>query len=128
MKKNGLLQTFVYVFWKFNWQITDRLKKWKREHRQYMAPRFFYQKGHGIMKKGKGAAPFYFSLDKTLKGLLCNWRQTLPNGSPRFLCRPTAFFLLAGAVGPPAPASKKKSRRTAEKSRTNPMAMVNSVI
>jgi hypothetical protein len=28
-------------------------------HRQYMAPCFFYQKGHGT-------APFYFSLDKTL--------------------------------------------------------------
>jgi len=38
-----------------------------------MAPRFFYQKGHGaqkkghgVMKKGHGATPFYFSLDKTL--------------------------------------------------------------
>jgi hypothetical protein len=38
-----------------------------------MAPRFFYQKGHGaqkngygIMKKGHGAVPFYFSLGKTL--------------------------------------------------------------
>jgi hypothetical protein len=38
-----------------------------------MAPHFFYQKGHGaqkkghdVMKKGHGAAPFYFSLDKTL--------------------------------------------------------------
>jgi hypothetical protein len=31
-----------------------------------MAPRFFYQKGHGAQKKGHGAAPFYFSLDKTL--------------------------------------------------------------
>jgi hypothetical protein len=31
-----------------------------------MAPRFFYQKGHGTQKKGHGATPFYFSLDKTL--------------------------------------------------------------
>jgi hypothetical protein len=23
---------------------------------------FFYQKGHGVMKKGHGATPFYFSL------------------------------------------------------------------
>jgi hypothetical protein len=27
---------------------------------------FYYQKGHGVMKKGHGAAPFCFSLDKTL--------------------------------------------------------------
>ena len=60
MKKNGLLQTFFFtIFWKFKWQIMDHLKKWKRAHQQYMVPRFFYQKGHG-------AAPFYFSLDKTL--------------------------------------------------------------
>jgi hypothetical protein len=31
-----------------------------------MAPRFLYQKGHGAQKKGHGATPFYFSLDKTL--------------------------------------------------------------
>jgi hypothetical protein len=31
-----------------------------------MAPRFFYQKGHGAQKKGHGVAPFYFSLDKAL--------------------------------------------------------------
>jgi len=31
-----------------------------------MAPRFFYQKGHGAQKKGHGAMPFYFSLDKIL--------------------------------------------------------------
>jgi hypothetical protein len=44
-----------------------------KAHRQYTAPRFFYQKGHGaqkkghgVMKKGHGAMPFYFSLDKTL--------------------------------------------------------------
>ena len=30
---------------------------------------FFYQKGHGIIKKGHGAALFYFSLDKTLKNV-----------------------------------------------------------
>jgi hypothetical protein len=28
---------------------------------------FFNQKGHGGQKKGHGAAPFYFSLDKTLQ-------------------------------------------------------------
>ena len=27
---------------------------------------FFYQKGHCVMKKRHGAAPFYFTLDKTL--------------------------------------------------------------
>jgi len=27
---------------------------------------FFIKKGHGAQKKGHGAAPFYFSLDKTL--------------------------------------------------------------
>jgi hypothetical protein len=31
-----------------------------------MAPCFFYQKGRGAQKKKHGAAPFYFSLDKTL--------------------------------------------------------------
>jgi hypothetical protein len=42
--------------------------------------------------------------------------------SPRFLCHSTAFFRLAGAVGrqraPMALASRKKSRQTAEESRT----------
>jgi hypothetical protein len=33
---------------------------------------FFYQKGHGIIKKGHGATLFYFSLDKTLKNVTIN--------------------------------------------------------
>ena len=64
---------FFTIFRKFKWQITDRLKKWKRAHRQTWRHVSFHQKGHGaqkkghgVMKKGHGAAPFYFSLDKTI--------------------------------------------------------------
>jgi len=71
-KKNEFLQTFfrirIRVVALRPSDLTDHLKKRKRAHRQYMAPRFFYQKGHdaqkkghGVMIKGHSAAPFYFS-------------------------------------------------------------------
>ena len=67
MKKNGLLQTFFYDFLKIqmtNYGSFEEMKKGTSAI--HGATFFFYQKGHGAQKKGHGAAPFYFSLDKTL--------------------------------------------------------------
>jgi hypothetical protein len=74
MKKNVLLQTFIYDFSKIqvtNYGSFEEMKKGTSAI--HGATFFFYQKrhgaqkkGHGVMKKGHGAAPFYFSLDKTL--------------------------------------------------------------
>jgi hypothetical protein len=65
MKKNGLLQTFFYDFLKI--KVTNYVC---RNEKGYIGNTwrhvFFYQKGHGAQKKGHGAVPYYFSLDKTL--------------------------------------------------------------
>jgi hypothetical protein len=73
MKKNGLLQTFFYDFLKI--QVTNyrSFEEMKKGTSAIHGTTFFYQKGHGAQKKGHGAAPFYFSLDKTLEIIYLNW-------------------------------------------------------
>ena len=73
MEKNGLLQTFFYDFLKIqvtNYRSFEEMKKGTSAI--HGTTFFFYQKGHGVMKKGHGAAPFYFSLDKTLITYECH--------------------------------------------------------
>jgi hypothetical protein len=66
MKKNGLLQTFFYDFLKIQVTNYGTFEEMKKGTSAIHGATFFYQKGHG-------AAPFYFSLDKTLEIIYLNW-------------------------------------------------------
>jgi hypothetical protein len=58
MEKNGLLQTFFYDFLKIqgtNYGSFEEMKKGTSAI--HGTTFFFYQKGHGVMKKGHGATP-----------------------------------------------------------------------
>ena len=66
MKKNGLLQTFFYDFLQIQVSNYGSFEEIKKGTSAIYGATFYYQKGHGVMKKGHGAAPFCFSLDKTL--------------------------------------------------------------
>jgi hypothetical protein len=73
MKKNGLLQTFFYDFLQIQVSNYGSFEEIKKGTSAIYGATFYYQKGHGaqkkghgVMKKRHGAAPFCFSLDKTL--------------------------------------------------------------
>jgi hypothetical protein len=60
MKKNGLIQTFFYDFLKIQVTNYGSFEEMKKGTSAIHGATFFF------IKKGHGAAPFYFSLDKTL--------------------------------------------------------------
>ena len=61
MKKNGLLQTFFYDFLKIQVTNYGSFEDMKKDTSAKHGTTVFF-----FIKRGMGAAPFYFSLDKTL--------------------------------------------------------------
>jgi hypothetical protein len=68
-------QKFSNPFLRFFENSSDKLRIVWRNEKGHIGNTWrhvlFYQKGHGAQKKGHGAVPFYFSLDKTLFTVNC---------------------------------------------------------